>query len=115
MKRFLIVSFVFVTSATPFTAVLAVENDGHSHAGNIRFSDNATPMTDGTIKKIDKDIAQLTIKHGELKNLHMPAMTMVFKVKNLSMLDQVSVGDHVSFIADSIDGKLVVTKLVLHE
>lgn len=115
MNRFLIVSFAFAAAVLPSATVMAVENVMYFHPGSINASDEGTSMTEGTIKKIDKDIAQLTITHGELKNLDMPAMTMVFKVKNLSMLDQVSVGDHVSFIADSIDGKLVVTKLVLHK
>ncbi len=68
-------------------------------------------MAEGEVQKIDKEMSKLTIKHGELKNLGMPAMTMVFRVKDPAILDRVNVGDHVRFIADSTRGSLVVTRL----
>ena len=48
----------------------------------------ATDMTDGEIRKVDKENGKLTIKHGEIKNLDMPAMTMVFQVKDKAALDK---------------------------
>jgi len=72
----------------------------------------ATPvMIDGEIKKVDKDAAKLTIKHAELKNLDMPPMTMVFRVKDKAMLDQVAAGDKVRFAADKVGGALTVVAL----
>ncbi|WP_395400931.1 copper-binding protein [Pseudoduganella sp. UC29_106] len=68
-------------------------------------------MTDGEIKKVDKDAKKLTIKHGELKNLGMPGMTMVFKVQDAAMLDKVKQGDKVRFSADKVDGALTVTSI----
>ncbi len=68
-------------------------------------------MSDGEIKKVDKEAGKLTIKHGELKNLGMPGMTMVFKVKDPAMLDQVKPGDKVRFIADKVGGALTVTSI----
>ena len=47
--------------------------------GNALAADTAE-LSEGEIRKVDKDTAKLTIKHGELKNLDMPAMTMVFQV-----------------------------------
>jgi Cu/Ag efflux protein CusF len=41
----------------------------------------------------------------------MPAMTMVFKVKDASMLDQVKAGDKLNFAAEKINGALTVSKL----
>ena len=69
------------------------------------------PMTDGEIKKIDKDNGKITIKHGEIKNLDMPGMTMVFRVQDAAMLDQVKVGDKVNFAADKVKGNITVTKI----
>lgn len=69
------------------------------------------PMSEGEVRKIDKEAAKLTIKHGELKNLQMPAMTMVFRVKDPTMLDQVKVGDKVSFVAEKIGGQFTVTRI----
>lgn len=71
----------------------------------------AAPLSEGEIKKVDKDAKKLTIKHGELKNLGMPAMTMVFKVKDPAMVDQVKQGDKVRFVAEQANGALTVTAM----
>lgn len=71
----------------------------------------STPISEGEIRKVDKDAGKVTIKHGELKNLDMPPMTMVFRVKDSSMLDQVKAGDKIRFVADKINGAFTVTKL----
>ena len=68
-------------------------------------------MTDGEIRKVDKDNKKITIKHGEIKNLDMPGMTMVFQVKDPAMLDKVQAGDKVRFKAISDNGKLTVTDI----
>jgi len=67
------------------------------------------PMADGEIRKVDRDAAKLTIRHGEIKNLEMPPMTMVFRVKDAAMLDQVKAGDKVKFSAEKIGGQYTVT------
>jgi Cu(I)/Ag(I) efflux system periplasmic protein CusF len=85
---------------TPRQASSATKNTGAQQA-----------MTEGEIKKVNKESGKLTIKHGELKNLGMPPMTMVFLVKDKAMLDQVKPGDKVNFLADKVDGKLVVMQL----
>ena len=54
-------------------------------------------MTEGEIRKIDKDAKKITIKHGEIKHLEMPSMTMVFQIKDAALLEQVKVGDKVKF------------------
>jgi Cu(I)/Ag(I) efflux system protein CusF len=68
-------------------------------------------MSEGEVKNVDKDAGKLTIKHGELKNLGMPGMTMVFRVKDPAMLGQVKVGDKIHFVADKVGGTLTVTSL----
>ena len=71
----------------------------------------AVDMTDGEIRKVDKDAKKVTIKHGEIKNLDMPAMTMVFQVKDPAMLDKVQSGDKVKFKVIKSDSGYVVTEL----
>jgi Cu(I)/Ag(I) efflux system protein CusF len=68
-------------------------------------------MSEGEIKKVDKDTGKLTIKHGELKNLGMSGMTMVFRVKDPAMLDSVAPGDKVRFVAEKVGGALTVTAI----
>jgi len=41
----------------------------------------------------------------------MPPMTMVFRVKDPAMLEQLKVGDRIHFIADKIGGQFTVTQI----
>ena len=68
-------------------------------------------MTDGEVRKIDKDGGKLTIKHGEIKNLDMPAMTMVFRVKDPALLDTLKDGDKIKFNAERVGTAYMVTKI----
>jgi len=66
---------------------------------------------DGEVRRIDKAQAKITLKHGEIKNLDMPPMTMVFRVKDPKWLDGLAVGDKVKFSAAQENGQYVVTGL----
>jgi Cu(I)/Ag(I) efflux system periplasmic protein CusF len=68
-------------------------------------------MSDGEVRRVDKDAKKITIKHGPLEKLDMPAMTMVFQVKDPAMLDRVKAGDKVKFEAEKIGGAFTVTKI----
>jgi Cu(I)/Ag(I) efflux system periplasmic protein CusF len=68
--------------------------------------------TDGEVRRIDKAQSKITLKHGEIKNLDMPPMTMVFRLKDPKLLGSVAVGDKVKFAAEKIDGDYVVTQIV---
>ena len=57
------------------------------------------------------DTKKITLKHGEIKNLGMPGMTMVFQVKDPAMLDKVKTGDKVRFTAEKMNGALTVTNI----
>jgi Cu(I)/Ag(I) efflux system periplasmic protein CusF len=72
----------------------------------------AAAETEGEVKKIDKAQSKITIKHGEIKNLDMPPMTMVFRAKDAKLLEGVAVGDKVKFAAEKTDGNFVVTEIV---
>lgn len=68
-------------------------------------------LTDAEVRKVDKATGKITLKHGEIKNLEMPPMTMVFAVKEPAMLDKVKQGDKVRFRAAGQDGKFTVTEI----
>ena len=100
----------------------AQEDEHSSHhapsADSIReTAESATPqaaepqMSEGEIRKVNKDAGKITIRHGELKNLDMPPMTMVFQVNDPAMLDQVKPDDKIRFVADKVGGKFIVTQL----
>ena len=71
----------------------------------------AGDMTEGEIRKVDLENKKITLKHGDIKNLDMPGMTMVFQVKDPAMLDKVKVGDKVGFRAEKANGALMVTEI----
>ncbi|MEF2545877.1 copper-binding protein [Aurantimonas sp. E1-2-R+4] len=71
----------------------------------------AVEYTKGQITKIDAKQQKLTIKHGALKNLDMPAMTMVFKVSDEKMLAKAKEGKNIEFVADRVKGKLTVVEM----
>lgn len=71
----------------------------------------AASLTEGEVRKVDKDNKKLTIKHGDIKNLDMPGMTMVFQVKDPAMVDQVKVGDKIRFRVEKASSGFVVTEL----
>jgi Cu/Ag efflux protein CusF len=63
----------------------------------------------GEVRKVDKAANKVTLKHGPIPNIDMPAMTMVFQVKDPKMLDQVKTGDKIRFTAEKIGGQYTVT------
>jgi Cu(I)/Ag(I) efflux system protein CusF len=89
----------------------ALANDAHHVSASTKTSVAATAMTDGEIKKVDKNAGKLTIKHGPIANLEMPNMTMVFRVKDPAMLDRVKAGDKVKFAADKVNGAITITEI----
>lgn len=68
-------------------------------------------LTDGEIRKVDKNAKKITIKHGPIQNLEMPAMTMVFLVKESAMLEQVKAGDKVKFEAQKLGGTFTLMRI----
>lgn len=69
------------------------------------------PMAEGTVTKVDSKWNKVTIDHGPLENLDMPAMKMVFVVADPAMLEGLSEGSKVRFVADRMNGKLTVTEI----
>ena len=93
-----------------------VKASGHDHAGpaaatKAAATQTAQPLSDGEIKKVDKSTKKITIKHGDIKSLDMPGMTMVFGIKDAAMLDNLKTGDKVKFKAEQAGSAIVVTEI----
>jgi len=71
----------------------------------------AGALADGEIRKVDKDAGKLTIKHGPIPRMDMPPMTMVYRVKEPTMLDAVKPGDKIRFRAEQEGGQYFVTRI----
>jgi Cu/Ag efflux protein CusF len=108
MKVIYIIAALGLTIATGANAqsapASAVDHATHHAAAG-------APTTDGEVRKIDKEQGKVTLKHGPIANLEMPAMTMVFKVANPKMLDSIKEGDKVKFAADKVNGAITVTAI----
>jgi len=89
----------------PHAAAQAVMEHGKSSMSG------AATMTDGEVRRVDAAAGKVTIKHGEIKHMDMPPMSMVFNVKDKAMLDKVQVGEKIQFIVIQDAGKMVVTDI----
>lgn len=106
MKVIALVAAVVVgAAATPVFAQ-------HSAHGAAKSNTSAAAeWTDGEVRRVDKTHGTVLLKHGELKNLNMGAMTMAFKLKDPAMADQLKVGDKVKFTAEQKGDDLIVTSI----
>ena len=76
------------------------------------FAQHVADMALGEVRKIDKEARKITIKHGEIKELEMPPMTMVFTSKDPAFVENFKVGDKVKFRVVREDGKMLVTEML---
>ncbi|MDH1704066.1 copper-binding protein [Comamonas terrigena] len=74
-------------------------------------ADTSTLLTSGEITRVDARSAKLTIRHGDITNLGMPAMTMVFALQDRTQLAQFKPGDQVRFHAEEAQGQLLITHI----
>lgn len=109
MKTYLKLGFAAVVALSGSTYAVA-QTDHASHHGSVQ-GQASSQLSEGEIRKVDKEAKKITIKHGELKNLDMPAMTMVFQVTDPAMLERVKQGDKVSFVAEKVGGQFTVTQI----
>lgn len=72
------------------------------------FAQAPLPVVDAEVRKIDTEQQKITLRHGEIANLDMSPMTMVFRVQTPALLQKVKPGDKVRFTADKVDGALTV-------
>ena len=98
------------TIFSALAVVITLLNAPLVHAAD---SPTAAVMTDAEVRKVDKAAKKITLKHEAIKSLDMPAMTMVFQVRDADLLNKVKPGDKVQFSADNVAGAFVVTAIVI--
>jgi Cu/Ag efflux protein CusF len=94
-----------LTANAQSTAASGADHGAHHPAAT------ATPQSDGEVRKVDKEQGKVTLRHGPLQNLDMPAMTMVFKAADPKLLDGLKQGDKVKFTAERVNGVIAVTAI----
>lgn len=103
------------------SASAATWASNHSHAGHSAPAPAGTPaatpaakalpMAEAEVRRVDTAGKKISLRHGEIKNLDMPPMTMVFQVSDPAMLDKVKAGDKVRFTADQVNGAYTVMSI----
>ena len=90
---------------------LAAEHQDHAKHQPGSTAAASASLTEGEVRKVDKDAKKLTIRHGAIANLDMPPMTMVFQVQDAAILDSVKAGDKIRFQAEKSGGAFTVTRV----
>jgi len=101
-------ALAFGAQAQPASA--PVDHGAH-HAPAATTAQPQTPWVDGEVRKIDSAAGKLTLRHGQIQNLDMPPMTMVFKVADAKLLQGLKEGDKIRFTADKLNGAYTVTAI----
>ena len=106
--------FTLLIAASGFTAHAQVTTQAPTPVAVPAPTPVATPVVmkdaaEAEVRKIDKDAKKITLKHGPIKNLDMPGMTMVFQIKDAALLDKFVAGDKIMFTAEQQQGAYVMT------
>ncbi|GAB2903835.1 copper-binding protein [Uliginosibacterium flavum] len=90
-----------------FALPAQAQHTGHDMPATAAVS---TELSSGEVRAIDLKTRKITLKHGELKNLGMSPMTMVFAIKaGIELPKNLKAGDPVRFRAEEPGGVLTVT------
>ena len=95
-----------LTANAQTAAASAADHATHHPAAAV-----AAPQSDGEVRKVDMEQGKVTLRHGPLQNLDMPAMTMVFKAADPKLLEGLKEGDKVKFTAEKVNGAITVTAI----
>ena len=105
------ISTLLAAAAIAFAGPAHAQHSMADHAQAAAPSQKAAQYTDGEVKRVDKAAGKITLKHGPIANLDMPAMSMVFHAGDPAMLDRVKPGDKVRFKAAKVGETLTVTEI----
>jgi len=115
MSKTLVLTLALLSTALPS---LAQNHDHHAAQAVTTPATAATstpasglPMVDAEVRRVDAANGKVTLKHGDIPNLDMPPMTMVFQVRDPAQLGALKAGDKVRFTADKLKGAYTVIDL----
>ncbi len=106
-----IVCISALAAAAGFSCAVQAQPEATATATASASASMAVEPTDGEVRKLDKGNGKIILKHGEIKNLGMPPMAMVFDVRDRALIDRLKVGDKVRFRASYEGGKYIVTEI----
>lgn len=92
----------------------AADSHSHGHPASGAAKPAAAAgaaLNDGEVRKVDAAAGKITIKHGAMPKFDMPPMTMVYRVKDKALLEQLKPGDKIKFDGDNVGGEFTVSRL----
>lgn len=92
-------------------AVALVPITVHAAEGDSPSKQVELPWVQAEVKKVDTAGGRIILRHGDIPNLDMPAMTMAFRVADPKMLDAVKAGDAVRVSIDKSKGQLTILRM----
>ncbi|QTO20396.1 copper-binding protein [Burkholderia seminalis] len=92
--------------------VLAAGDMAGMDMGGRKMAAPDAALTDAEVKKVDTGRGMVTLRHGALDNVGMPAMTMAFKAGDAVTIGALRAGDKVRVRIERVDGVLTIVKLV---
>ncbi|AJK49962.1 copper-binding protein [Burkholderia plantarii] len=104
-----------VLTAAGLSAMPALADDdmaGIETAAPAAPAGDEAGLADAVVRKVDPATGMVTLKHGALANIGMPAMTMAYKAGDAAMAKQVHAGDKVRVRIENVNGTLTIVKLV---
>lgn len=75
------------------------------------LAQGSADLSEGEVRKVNRETRKITIRHGPLENLGMPPMTMVFQAKDPALLDRVQAGDKIRFRAEQSGADFFITEI----
>lgn len=106
--RIALASALLALSAFALPAFAQTAGHDH-HAAHMNAGDELTPAE---VRALDLKAGKITLRHGELKKLGMPGMTMVFALdRKLALPAGLKTGDKVQVRVEDLGGTLTVTTL----
>ena len=103
-----LIAMIFVASA-PVMAQMDHSTMHGAPSAKAATSTSDGVLGEGQVKKMDKSKGTVTLAHGAMNG--MPPMTMVYRVKDATLLDKLQVGKKVRFATDPADGGMTVTRI----
>ena len=110
-KQFIAIGALAVSLGLQAQTSAADHASHHSAEASAAAPQAAVTLTAGEVRRIDLAQKKVTLRHGPIVNLDMPAMTMVFNVKDAAMLGKLKAGDKIRFTAVNEGGKYIVTTI----
>ncbi|MDN7589592.1 copper-binding protein [Burkholderia seminalis] len=112
MKIRIHAAIVLCAAATVAMPVFAAGDMPGMDMGGAKMAAPDAALTDAEVKKVDIGRGMVTLRHGALDNVGMPAMTMAFKAGDAVTIAALHAGEKVRVRIERVDGVLTIVKLV---